>query len=144
MNKTHDLFHSIQQLARQFTKELNIALEPFDIYSSEWAILFVLKENGPLAQKEIAEYLSIEAPPVTRTVKKLVEKNYVLQVKGEDRRTNKVFLTDLALQEYAKWEEVVLQANNELLAQLPAESGEYLHQIITGWSHSLAIKEEKK
>ncbi|WP_400241565.1 MarR family winged helix-turn-helix transcriptional regulator [Niallia sp. JL1B1071] len=144
MNKTHDLFHSIQQLARQFTKELNIALEPFDIYSSEWAILFVLKENGPLAQKEIAEYLSIEAPPVTRTVKKLVEKNYVLQVKGEDRRTNKVFLTDLALQEYAKWEEAVLQANKGLLAQLPAESWEYLQQIISGWSHSLAIKEENK
>ncbi|MEM5592997.1 hypothetical protein AAHH67_16660 [Niallia circulans] len=60
MNTTHDLFHSIQQLARQLTKQLNTALEPFDIYSSEWAILYVLKKNGPLTQKEIADYLSIE------------------------------------------------------------------------------------
>ncbi|MCB5238295.1 MAG: MarR family transcriptional regulator [Niallia nealsonii] len=143
MNTTHELFHSIQQLARQFTKHLNTALEPFDIYSSEWAILFVLKKNGPLTQKEIAEYLSIEAPPVTRTVKKLVEKKYVLQVKGEDKRTNKVFLTDVALQKYEEWEVAVLQANQELLAQLPVDSWVYLQQTISQWSQSLAIKEEK-
>lgn len=143
MNTTHELFHSIQQLARQFTKHLNTALEPFAIYSSEWAILFVLKKNGPLTQKEIAEYLSIEAPPVTRTVKKLVEKKYVLQVKGEDKRTNKVFLTDVALQKYEEWEVAVLQANQELLAQLPVDSWVYLQQTISQWSQSLASKEEK-
>ncbi|MCM2980399.1 MarR family transcriptional regulator [Niallia sp. FSL R7-0648] len=144
MNTTHDLFHSIQQLARQLTKQLNTALEPFDIYSSEWAILYVLKKNGPLTQKEIADYLSIEPPPVTRTIKKLVEKKYVLQIKGEDKRTNRVFLTDFAIQQYAKWEAAVLLANQGLLKQLPIESQKTLQHIIFEWIHSLAIKEEKK
>ncbi|MGV3240554.1 MarR family winged helix-turn-helix transcriptional regulator [Streptococcus hyovaginalis] len=143
MNTTHDLFHSIQQLARQLTKQLNTALEPFDIYSSEWAILYVLKKNGPLTQKEIADYLSIEPPPVTRTIKKLVEKKYVLQIKGEDKRTNRVFLTDFAIQQYAKWEAAVLQENQELLAQLPIASRKTLHHIIFEGTHSLTIKEEK-
>jgi MarR family transcriptional regulator, transcriptional regulator for hemolysin len=143
MNTTHDLFHSIQQLARQLTKQLNTALEPFDIYSSEWAILYVLKKNGPLTQKEIADYLSIEPPPVTRTIKKLVEKKYVLQIKGEDKRTNRVFLTDFSIQQYAKWEAAVLQANQELLEQLPIESRKTLQHIIFEWTHSLTIKEEK-
>ena len=143
MNTTHDLFHSIQQLSRQLTKHLNTALEPFDIYSSEWAILFVLKKNGPLTQKEIAEYLSIEAPPVTRTVKRLVEKKYVLQVKGEDKRTNKVILTEVAVQMYDKWEHAVLQANEGLLTHLPSNSWEYLHRIIAEWSNLLETKEEK-
>ena len=145
MSEIHDLFHSIQQLARQLTKSLNTALHPFNIYSSEWTVLYVLKKKGPLTQKEIAEYLSIEAPPVTRTIKKLVEKDYCLQVKGNDKRTNHVVLTELAFLEFPKWEEAVLQANQELIQKLPHTSVEQFEEfkfIVTAWSNSLAVREE--
>ncbi|HWJ78573.1 MAG TPA: MarR family transcriptional regulator [Niallia sp.] len=142
MVETHELFHSIQQLARQLTKSLNNALQPFDIFSSEWTILYVLKRKGPLTQKEIAEYLSIEAPPVTRTIKKLVEKNYCLQVKGDDKRSNQVVLTEMAHMEFPKWEKAVLQANQQLIQKIPSENVEQLNSIIIDWSKSLLLEEE--
>ncbi|KAB7673188.1 MarR family winged helix-turn-helix transcriptional regulator [Bacillus sp. B1-b2] len=142
MSETHELFHSIQQLARQLTKSLNSSLQPFNIYHSEWTVLYVLKNKGPLTQREIAEYLAIEAPPVTRTIKKLVEKSYVMQVKGSDKRSNHVVLTDLALKEFPKWEQAVIQANELLIQKLPDTSYEQLKFIVTSWSDSLTFREE--
>lgn len=142
MSDTHDLFHSIQQLARQLTKRTNTALQPFNIYSSEWTVLYVLKDKGPLTQKDIAEYLAIEAPPITRTIKKLVDKNYVMQVKRSDKRSNLVVLTDHALKEFPKWEQAILKTNAQLVQKLPETSYEQLKIMITSWSNSITSREE--
>ena len=140
MNDVHELFHSVQQLARQMTKTLNDALQPYDIYSSQWTVLFLLKTKGSMTQKEISDYLAIEAPPITRTVQKLVANGYVRQVKGIDKRTKRIELTEKALEKYPEWEKAVLQMNQELIQPLTSASKEQLLLLISDWNQQLAIR----
>src|SRR6478735_8211255 len=103
MNR-HELFHTLHQLSRQLTNTLNEALKPLGLYGSQWSVIFVLKTKGSLTQKELCEYLFVEAPPMTRTIQRLVKQGYVRQVPGKDKREKYIQLTEEAVKEFPKWE----------------------------------------
>ncbi|TCN18831.1 MarR family winged helix-turn-helix transcriptional regulator [Mesobacillus foraminis] len=134
---SHILFHSIHQLSRQLTRYLNEALEPFGLYNAQWSVLFVLKEKGTLTQKELCEYLAVEAPPMTRTIQRLVKQGYVEQQAGVDKRKKHIQLTAKAVGEFPAWEAAVLEANEKVLKLLPENSQEALQQIISEWTLGL-------
>ncbi|NRD76349.1 winged helix DNA-binding protein [Bacillus sp. BRMEA1] len=130
---SHDLFHTLHQLSRHLTNKLNEALKPVGLYGSQWAVIFVLKKKGSLTQKELCEYLFVEAPPMTRTIQRLAKQGYVVQVPGKDKREKHVQLTEIALNEYPKWEHAVMQMNQSLLQYLPETSQEELFNLQNGW-----------
>jgi MarR family transcriptional regulator, transcriptional regulator for hemolysin len=129
----HQLFHSVQQLSRQLTKHLNEALSPFGLYSAQWSVIYVLKVQGPMTQKEISDYLSVEAPPMTRTIQRLLKQGYVEQLPGEDKRTKVIHLTNTAHREYPTWEAAVMDINNKLLQSVPEASRKKLELLLTDW-----------
>src|SRR3954463_5028247 len=130
---THDLFHTLHQLSRHLTNKLNEALKPLGLYSAQWSVIYVLKNKGSLTQKELCDYLFVEAPPMTRTIQRLVKQGYVSQVQGKDKREKHVQLTDVALQEYPKWEQIVNSVNQQLLNNFPSESQEQLMKLQKSW-----------
>ena len=140
MEEKHRLFHSVHQLSRQLTKSLNEALEPFGLYNAQWAVLFVLKENGTLTQTELCEYLAVEAPPMTRTIQRLLKLGYVAQHTGHDKRKKYIKLTTSALEEFPNWETAVTEANQKLLKMIPESSQEELNVLLAKWLGN--IKEE--
>jgi MarR family transcriptional regulator for hemolysin len=129
----HELFHTLHQLSRQLTNKLNDALKPFGLYGSQWAVIYVLKNKGPLTQKELCEYLFVEAPPMTRTVQRLVKQGYVLQVPGEDKREKHIHLTEDTLMQYPNWEQAVSECNRSLVQQLSETDQQQLLQLQTAW-----------
>ncbi|WP_042354255.1 MarR family winged helix-turn-helix transcriptional regulator [Bacillus rubiinfantis] len=130
----HQLFHTLHQLSRHTTNQLNDALKPLGLYGSQWAVLFVLKRKGSLTQKELCDYLFVEAPPMTRTIQRLVKQGYVRQVQGgRDKREKYIELTEAALLEYHKWEKVVNDVNGELLNCLPPSSQQELFTLQNSW-----------
>jgi MarR family transcriptional regulator for hemolysin len=130
---SHELFHTLHQLSRQLTNKLNEALKPFGLYSAQWAVIFVLKKKGSLTQKELCDYLFVEAPPITRTIQRLVKQGYVSQVPGKDKREKHVQLTAIALEEYPNWEKIVNDVNQELLRNFPKDSQENLLELQKNW-----------
>jgi len=130
---SHELFHTLHQLSRHLTNKLNEALKPLGIYSAQWAVIFVLKKRGSLTQKELCDNLFVEAPPMTRTIQRLVKQGYVRQVPGKDKREKHVQLTDEALKEYPRWESVVTELNQGLLKQFPEASQEELLKLQNNW-----------
>jgi DNA-binding MarR family transcriptional regulator len=110
---------------------MNEVLEPFDLYSAQWAVIYVLKTKGILTQTELCNYLAIEAPPLTRTIQKLVRQGYVKQLPGEDKRTKLIALTDAALREYPRWENAVLKMNIEVLNKFPKSKQDSLHFLLS-------------
>lgn len=130
---THELFHTLHQLSRQLTNKLNEALKPLGLYSAQWAVIYVLKNKGSLTQKELCDYLFVEAPPMTRTIQRLVKQGYVTQVPGKDKREKHVQLTELANQEYLNWEHIVNSVNHELMRDFPIESREQLVKLQKSW-----------
>lgn len=137
MEEKHELFHSIHQLSRNLTKRVNAALEPFEIYSSQWSVLFVLKEKGSMTQKELCQYLAIEAPPMTRTIQKLQKLGLVEQTEGEDRRKKYIGLTEKAITNYPVWEQAVMNVNNQIVSGLSEHDQKELRIMVTTWLKKL-------
>lgn len=130
---SHDLFHTLHQLSRHLTNKHNEVLKPMGLYGSQWAVIYVLKKNGSLTQKELSDYLFVEAPPMTRTIQRLVKQGYVRQVPGQDKREKHIQLTDEALKQYPHWEQAVTELNQTLLKQLPKASQEELYNLQNYW-----------
>ncbi|MGG3468151.1 MarR family transcriptional regulator [Neobacillus pocheonensis] len=134
---THELFHTLHQLSRHLTNTLNEALKPLGIYGSQWSVIFVLKTKGSLTQRELCDYLFVEAPPMTRTIQRLVKQGYVRQVPGKDKREKIIQLTDSALTEYPEWEKAVFESNDSLLKNFPVSSQQDLLTLQKSWLHQL-------
>jgi MarR family transcriptional regulator for hemolysin len=134
---SHELFHTLHQLSRHLTNTLNEALKPLGLYGSQWSVIFVLKTKGSLTQKELCEYLFVEAPPMTRTIQRLVKQGYVSQVPGKDKREKLIQLTDVSLKMFPEWEKAVLENNQSLLKHLPETSQEELLHLQKIWLQQL-------
>ncbi|WHY66121.1 MarR family transcriptional regulator [Neobacillus sp. SuZ13] len=134
---SHELFHTLHQLSRHLTNTLNEALKPLGLYGSQWSVIFVLQTKGSLTQKELCEYLFVEAPPMTRTIQRLVKQGYVRQEPGKDKREKLIQLTDMALSMYPEWEKTVMENNQSLLKHLPESSQEELFHLQKSWLQKL-------
>ncbi|WP_042461068.1 MarR family winged helix-turn-helix transcriptional regulator [Neobacillus dielmonensis] len=134
---SHEIFHTLHQLSRHLTNKQNEALKPAGLYSSQWAVIYVLKQKGSLTQKQLCDYLSVEAPPMTRTIQRLVKQGYVKQLPGQDKREKHVQLTDEALSQYSNWEKIVSDVNNGLLSQFPESSQKELFHLQKTWLKQL-------
>ncbi|APB83865.1 MarR family transcriptional regulator [Bacillus amyloliquefaciens] len=110
------LIHQINQCARLITKKANERLEPFGLYSSQWSILYCLKTIGPMTQKDIWSYLNVEAPTVTRTIKRLEENGWIQREQGEDKREKLVVLTKEAELKYNSINQEMLKFEEDMLA----------------------------
>ncbi|MDM5330518.1 MarR family transcriptional regulator [Neobacillus sp. CF12] len=133
----HALFHTLHQLSRQLTNQLNEALKPFGLFSAQWSVLYVLHIKGSLTQKELSEYLFVEAPPMTRTIQRLVKQGYVKQIPGKDKREKFIQLTEEAVKEFPKWENAVTQCNQALLGNFPETSQQQLLNLQSVWLKQL-------
>jgi DNA-binding MarR family transcriptional regulator len=89
--------------------------------------------KGSLTQRELCDYLSVEAPPLTRNVQRLVKEGYVRQVPGMDKRMKFIELTEKAQEEFPVWEKAVMETNQLLLRNFPMESQEKLEELVSDW-----------
>jgi MarR family transcriptional regulator, transcriptional regulator for hemolysin len=129
----HKLIHTLHQVSRQLTNKLNEVLKQYGLYNAQWAVIYVLEKEGSLTQKQLCEYLSVEAPPLTRTIQRLVKQDYVRQVQGQDKREKHIQLTEKALKEYPIWEKAVSDLNLSLLEPLSEPSQEELFETLHMW-----------
>ena len=86
-------FHQYLQIARLFTKHLNDELARHDLYHSQWAIIYYLKQHAPSTLVEISNYLNVEKPTITRTVTRLEERKLIEQVPSDNKREKRIQLT---------------------------------------------------
>ncbi|WDV08499.1 MarR family winged helix-turn-helix transcriptional regulator [Lysinibacillus irui] len=93
MTIEQEFFNQYRLMYRPFINQLNVQLEPYQLYSSQWAVLRFLKDRGPHSFVDIATFMSIEKPSVTKLVHKLVELGYVETVAGKDKREKLVHLS---------------------------------------------------
>ncbi|ANU09011.1 MarR family transcriptional regulator [Planococcus antarcticus DSM 14505] len=96
----------------------NSGLKEFKLYSSQWSILFCLKQFGSMTQKEIWQYLNVEAPTVTRTIVRLEESGWILRREGKDKRERIVQLSLFAEQKIPEIENRILQTEERLVSHL--------------------------
>lgn len=78
---------------------LNSRLEPYNLTSSEWAVIGCLTESKRLRPTAIAEQLGVKSPVATRLIRSLLNKG-LLEITADkrDRRAVNVTLTKLGAQ----------------------------------------------
>lgn len=130
MDNQELLLHQLFQTVRVITKGLNTTFEPYQLYSSEWSLLTTLKQIGPITQGELASYLNIEPPAVSRTLSALEKKGLISRVPGTDKREKKVSLSDKSSALYSEWLEVSKQHRQAVLSNISPEQQTELLQLL--------------
>lgn len=125
------LLHQLYQTTRVITKGLNRRLEPLGIYTSEWSIILLLKENATMTQVGLANYLNIEPPAITNSLRKLEKKGFIERRPGADRREKKVCLSEKALEQYSKWEQAVNEYEKVIFTGLPKPKQDELSALLS-------------
>lgn len=113
-------FHQYLQTARLFTKRLNDQLAQYDLYHSQWAIIYYLKNYRSSTLVDISNYLNVEKPTITRTVTRLQERKLIEQIPSENKREKRIQLTEageeiytLCIQKVSEFEEKVMSGVSE-------------------------------
>jgi DNA-binding MarR family transcriptional regulator len=79
---------------------LNVVLKPLHITASEVPILIHLFGRDGISQEELSSFLVIDKAATARVVQSLLDKGFLLKEKDpEDRRANRIFLTEQARQQ---------------------------------------------
>ncbi len=90
------VIHEIFQRTRLLSKQLNNVLKKHDLFASQWTVLYCVHQHGEMTLTDIWKYLNVEAPTITRTVKRLEELGWLKTDSGKDRREKTVRLSEYA------------------------------------------------
>ncbi len=98
MSEIRDIWVCAHNILRSSRLLINQELDSLDLSSAEGNILFHLIAQGDgLRQEEIVEQIDISKPAVSRAVRSLEEKGYLVRRKDpDDRRASQVLLTTKA------------------------------------------------
>ncbi|WP_096270162.1 MarR family winged helix-turn-helix transcriptional regulator [Paucisalibacillus globulus] len=125
-----DLLHLLNQRVRYINKKLNERLQEHGLYNSQCSIMYYLYKNGTKTQKEIMNYFHVNAPTITRTVKRMEENGWVSRVEGQDRRERYIELTKEAKEKYKEIENTVSIHDEEILINLSEKEKEALFEML--------------
>lgn len=107
MTVEQDFFAEYRLMYRPFINQINVKLEQHGLFSSQWGLLRLLIDRGPLTFGEIAHALFIEKPSATKLIQKLMELDFIEIHAGKDKREKVVHLT-------TQGEKLVGEIHNEL------------------------------
>ena len=107
-------FHEQLQFTRSFKKKLNEKLAEAGLFHSQWLVLYTINKQQSVTHVEISDYLDVEKPTVSRTVKRLEEQDLVETIPSEDKREKRLQLTEKGLERYKEGHEIVTHFEKEL------------------------------
>nr|WP_263326816.1 MarR family transcriptional regulator [Neobacillus sp. Marseille-Q6967] len=87
------IFTNFSTLYRPFINALNGHLAKHNLFSSQWGIIRLLKDEEPQTFQAIAKAIRIEKPSASNLIHKLIDLGYVETVEGPDKRSKLVRLT---------------------------------------------------
>lgn len=124
------LFHLFFQQNRYLVNQLNEILKSHGLFSSQWTILFLLQQNGPMSLTTIWKYLNVEAPTITRTVTRLEALGWVERQQGSDKREKIIALTTYALEQFPTVEASVLSFEQKMTQHLSQQEQQLLIDLL--------------
>lgn len=83
----------LRRLHRLINSAYQAKINPFGLRGSMLSILFIIGKNEGVSQKMIAEILVLDASTMSRDIKKLIDKGWVLRSQAADARQTELSLT---------------------------------------------------
>ncbi len=85
---------NLRKSARVITRFYDAMLQPIGIQGTQFSLLTVLHHTGELPITEVAEKLGVDRTTLTRNLKILEAREFIVVGPGKDGRTKSVKLTD--------------------------------------------------
>ncbi|MFW1857579.1 MarR family winged helix-turn-helix transcriptional regulator [Acinetobacter defluvii] len=82
------------------SEEINQILEPFELNYSLWQVMYVISLKEQCTSLDIAEYLNVSKPSITKRVQILQQMNVLTQLETEDKRQKMLSLSEHGQQLY--------------------------------------------
>ncbi len=103
-----------------------------------WTVLATLKLEGPVIQRSLAQYLSIEGPTLSRHLETMERRGLVVRTRNSaDRRAATVELTAEGEDMYAVIEKVALKSQQRMLDGLSDEDIQQLSGLLDRILHNV-------
>ena len=124
------LFHEIFQKTRFLSKELNQVLKEYNLFASQWTVLYCIYQHRDMTLTEIWKYLNVEAPTITRTVNRLAELGWLTIEEGIDRRERIVKLSKEAATNFPEIEGAIIRFETRFLERLTKDEQAQLISLL--------------
>ncbi|MGH1332794.1 MarR family winged helix-turn-helix transcriptional regulator [Exiguobacterium acetylicum] len=128
-----DVLGQLSKVSRLVKREIDATLLPYSLHTGQWALIKAVALLQPVSQVQLADYLIIEKPAVTKTVSRLETLGFITRIK--EGRTHFVSLTPLAIERFDQIDAAVQETHQRLLASFSLtdqqQLGEWMTHLLT-------------
>ncbi len=97
--------------------EINTLLLPYQLNYSLWQVMFVIHEKQSCTSIDIANYLNVSKPSITKRTLILSQLGILTQLATQDKRQKKIALSDAGLQLYQTCASVINDFEQSMIQQ---------------------------
>ncbi|MGN0935585.1 MarR family winged helix-turn-helix transcriptional regulator [Acinetobacter amyesii] len=130
MNSTLGFRSSLLRCARLMSDEINTILLPYHLNYSLWQVMFVIREKTACTSIEMAEYLNVSKPSITKRVKILAQMDILSHVQTDDKRQKKMMLSETGRELFQQCAKDIDAFEQRLIARLASQDIQHSIQIL--------------
>jgi len=120
----------LRQLLRSVSRLYDAELALAGLKASQFSLLSHVLTLGPIAPSALAERMGMDASTLTRNLRPLMDKGWVLQGPGADARSRAITITPEGTAKHAEARRHWKRAQLALNARLGADQVARLHQLV--------------
>lgn len=109
---------SVRRASRALTQLYEHALRPLGLRATQFTVLQVLSRVGEVSQGKLGEILAMDSTTLTRTLEIMLQRGWVAERRGDDRRQRWLHLTKAGKSQLDRawpvWEKVQSQLQHKL------------------------------
>jgi DNA-binding MarR family transcriptional regulator len=139
------LTREIAHLARDIDLYLSKKLDKYNMGSGQFKIFINIAKNEGICQDKLAEKLGVDKTTITKSIKKLIENNYVIREKDEkDKRYYKLYISEKGRKIHPEIKNILDKINKELTLKFSENEKDLFFKFIEKINKNLErIKNEK-
>ncbi len=122
----------LRQLLRSVSRLYDAEIAQAGLKGSQFSLLSHVLTLGPIAPSALAERMGMDASTLTRNLRPLIDKGWVLQGPGADARGRSVSITAAGQAKHAEARQHWKRAQQTLNQRLGTERVAQLHQLMDG------------
>lgn len=121
MNSRLGFRSSLLRSSRMICDEINTLLLPYQLNYSLWQVMFVIHEKQSCTSIDIATYLNVSKPSITKRTLILSQLGVLTQLETQDKRQKKLTLSDSGLALYQSCAVVIDEFEDSMIQQFDRE-----------------------
>jgi DNA-binding MarR family transcriptional regulator len=139
----NEIYEAFSNMMKAHFTKIHLLLNKIDLYPGQHKLLFFLKENDGLSQKDLSKKLNITPATVNVMVRRMEKQNILERRKDQnDQRIIRVFLTKKGYDLISKSQEAIKTIENEMFEGFSLEEKLLLKRFFNHIEENLTRREE--